>query len=101
LGAAPGTVGDRRCISPRGLALELAPLEIRVNAVSPGLIASPLWDGMDEASRQAMYKKAAATLPARMMGQLSDVASAVLYLATTPYATGSTVLVDGGAAIAR
>ncbi|KAA8998936.1 SDR family oxidoreductase [Affinibrenneria salicis] len=84
----------------RGLALELAPQKIRVNTVSPGMIATPLWDGMGTEARKAMYDNAAATLPARVMGQPEDIANAVLFLATTPYATGSTVLVDGGGAIA-
>ncbi|MFT9640277.1 SDR family oxidoreductase, partial [Alcaligenes phenolicus] len=47
-----------------------------------------------------MYEGAAARLPAGRVGQPEDVANAVLYLASTPYATGSTVLVDGGGAIA-
>lgn len=84
----------------RGLALELAAQKVRVNAVSPGMIATPLWDGMATADRQAMYDQAAATLPARAMGRPEDVANAIIYLAATPYATGSTVLVDGGGAIA-
>jgi NAD(P)-dependent dehydrogenase (short-subunit alcohol dehydrogenase family) len=82
----------------RGLALELAP--VRVNTVSPGLIATPLWNKLDEQARQTMYDNAAARLPARRVGQAEDVANAALYLATTPFATGSTVLVDGGGAIA-
>ncbi|WP_028219784.1 SDR family oxidoreductase [Paraburkholderia oxyphila] len=82
----------------RGLALELAP--VRVNTVSPGLIATPLWDKLDAQARQTMYDGAAARLPARRVGQAEDVANAVVYLATTPFATGSTVLVDGGGAIA-
>jgi NAD(P)-dependent dehydrogenase (short-subunit alcohol dehydrogenase family) len=81
----------------RGLALELAP--VRVNTVSPGLIATPLWNKLDEQARQTMYDNAAARLPARRVGQAEDVANAVVYLATTPFATGSTVLVDGGGAI--
>jgi NAD(P)-dependent dehydrogenase (short-subunit alcohol dehydrogenase family) len=82
----------------RGLALELAP--VRVNAVSPGLIATPLWSSMTEEKREAMFAGAAARLPARRVGQPEDIANAVLFLATTPFATGSTVRVDGGAAIA-
>jgi NAD(P)-dependent dehydrogenase (short-subunit alcohol dehydrogenase family) len=82
----------------RGLALELAP--VRVNTVSPGLIATPLWSGMAEEKREAMFAGAAVSLPARRVGQPEDVANAVLFLATTPFATGSTVLVDGGGAIA-
>ncbi|RQS07088.1 SDR family oxidoreductase [Burkholderia sp. Bp8998] len=82
----------------RGLALELSP--VRVNTVSPGLIATPLWSKLDAESRDRMYEGAAARLPAGRVGQPEDVANAVLYLASTPYATGSTVLVDGGGAIA-
>ncbi|CAO3433101.1 SDR family oxidoreductase [Azospirillum endophyticum] len=82
----------------RGLALELAP--IRVNAVSPGLIATPLWSGLSEEKREAMFAGAAQRLPVRRVGQPEDIANAVLFLATTPFATGSTVRVDGGGAIA-
>lgn len=82
----------------RGLALELAP--VRVNTVSPGLIATPLWSKIDAEARDRMYEGAAARLPAGRVGQPEDVANAVLYLASTPYATGSAVLVDGGGAIA-
>lgn len=84
----------------RGLALELAPNRVRVNTVSPGLIATPLWDRMADTARQTMYERAATTLPARALGQPENVADAALYLAGNPYATGSTVLVDGGGAIA-
>jgi NAD(P)-dependent dehydrogenase (short-subunit alcohol dehydrogenase family) len=82
----------------RGLALELSP--VRVNTVSPGLIATPLWSKLDERAREAMFEGAASRLPARRVGQPEDVANAIVYLAGTPYATGSTVLVDGGGAIA-
>jgi Dehydrogenases with different specificities (related to short-chain alcohol dehydrogenases) len=82
----------------RGLALELSP--VRVNAVSPGVIATPLWGGMSEDQRQAMFDATAAALPAKRIGQPEDLANAIAYLVTTPYATGSTVLVDGGGAIA-
>ena len=81
----------------RGLALELSP--VRVNTVSPGLIATPLWSKLDAQARDRMYEGAAARCrPAVSVNR--DVANAVLYLASTPYATGSTVLVDGGGAIA-
>ena len=82
----------------RGLALELAP--VRVNAVSPGLIDTPLWSKMSEDNRQALFSRAAASLPARVVGTPADIANAVLFLMTTPFATGSTVRVDGGGAIA-
>ena len=82
----------------RGLALELAP--VRVNAVSPGLIATPLWSGMPNDKREAMFASAAQRLPARRVGQPEDIANAVMFLVKTPFATGSTVRVDGGGAIA-
>jgi NAD(P)-dependent dehydrogenase (short-subunit alcohol dehydrogenase family) len=81
----------------RGLALELAP--IRVNAVSPGLIATPLWSGMADEKRDAMFASAAQRLPARRVGKAGDIANAVLFLVQTSFATGSTVRVDGGGAI--
>jgi NAD(P)-dependent dehydrogenase (short-subunit alcohol dehydrogenase family) len=82
----------------RGLALELAP--VRVNAVSPGLIATPLWSGIPNDKREAMFASVAQRLPARRVGQPEDIANAVMFLVTTPFATGSTVRVDGGGAIA-
>ncbi|GBQ91175.1 dehydrogenase [Acetobacter nitrogenifigens DSM 23921 = NBRC 105050] len=81
----------------RGLALELSP--VRVNAVSPGLIETPLWSGMDAEKRRAMFEGAAGRLPAKRVGQPEDIANAVMFLLTTPFATGSTVRVDGGGAI--
>ena len=79
----------------RGLALELAP--IRVNTVSPGLIATPLWDRISAEARETMYAETAQRLPARRVGQAEDIAHAVLYLAGNGFVTGSTILVDGGA----
>jgi NAD(P)-dependent dehydrogenase (short-subunit alcohol dehydrogenase family) len=82
----------------RGLALELAP--VRVNAVSPGMIDTPLWDRIPEEKRKAMYEATKAKLPVRRVGTPEDIANAVMFLVTTPFATGSTVRVDGGGAIA-
>ncbi|MCW3797196.1 SDR family oxidoreductase [Sphingomonas sp. BN140010] len=82
----------------RGLALELAP--VRVNTVSPGLIATPIWSGMAEADRSAMFARAADRLPVRRVGMAEDVAKAIMFVATNPFVSGSTVTVDGGATIA-
>jgi len=81
----------------RGLALELSP--VRVNTVSPGLIATPLWNRISLEARETMYADAAQRLPARRVGQSEDIAHAILYLAGNRFATGSTILVDGGAAL--
>ncbi len=82
----------------RGLALELSP--VRVNAISPGLIDTPLWDRMPEQARSDMFARAASSLPAKRVGTADDIANAAVFLMQTPFATGSTVRVDGGGAIA-
>ncbi|KAF1006138.1 MAG: Glucose 1-dehydrogenase [Luteibacter sp.] len=82
----------------RGMALEFSP--VRVNAVSPGMIRTPLWHGMDEGKRDAMFAAVADKVPAKRVGEAEDVANAILYAAATPFTTGSTILVDGGGAIA-
>lgn len=82
----------------RGLALELAP--VRVNTVSPGLVDTPAYAAMSDEDREAMFARAAGRLPAGRVGRPEDIARAVLFLAANTYATGSTVRVDGGGAIA-
>ncbi|APG06427.1 short chain dehydrogenase [Luteibacter rhizovicinus DSM 16549] len=82
----------------RGMALEFSP--VRVNAVSPGMIRTPLWSGMDDDKREAMFAAVAEKLPAKRAGEPEDIANAVLYAAATPFTTGSTIVVDGGGSIA-
>ena len=81
----------------RALAVELAPL--RVNAVSPGLIATNLWQNMSEEDRQAMYEQAGKHLPVGRVGEARDVAAAYLFLMESAFATGQTHVVDGGAVL--
>jgi NAD(P)-dependent dehydrogenase (short-subunit alcohol dehydrogenase family) len=78
----------------RSLAVELAPL--RVNAVAPGVVRSPLWQGMTDADREQMFKQTGATLPAGRVGEPEDVARAYLYCMTQSWATGTVQLIDGG-----
>jgi len=77
------------------LALEFAP--IRVNAVSPGLIATPYWDRMPEDARRAMYERSAASVPVGRVGAPSDIGQAVLFLASNEFTTGAILDCDGGA----
>ncbi len=81
----------------RGLALALSP--VRVNTVSPGLIDTPIRAAMPAEKKKAMLDHAAATLPARRVGQADDVADAILMLMTNPFTTGSTLFIDGGGMI--
>lgn len=78
----------------RGLAVDLAPL--RVNAVAPGIVRSPLWHRLPEADREALFEAAGARLPVRRVGEPEDLASAYLFLMCQEFATGQTVVVDGG-----
>ncbi|TCK34602.1 NAD(P)-dependent dehydrogenase (short-subunit alcohol dehydrogenase family) [Paraburkholderia sp. BL8N3] len=82
----------------RALAIEFAPL--RVNAVSPGLVATNLWQTMSEQDRRGMYESAAKALPAGHVGHAGDVAAAYLFLMKSAFATGQIHVVDGGALIA-
>ncbi|ETK31627.1 SDR family oxidoreductase [Microbispora sp. ATCC PTA-5024] len=79
----------------RALAVELAP--VRVNAVSPGVVRSPLWASMGEADRQALFEGVGAAVPAGRVGEVGDVAPAYLYCMTQPWVTGTVLTVDGGA----
>jgi NAD(P)-dependent dehydrogenase (short-subunit alcohol dehydrogenase family) len=82
----------------RGLALELAP--VRVNAVSPSVVDTPLWQKLDTQARQRKFDAYAARVPVRRIGHPEEVAHAILSLAGNPYITGATLLVDGGDALA-
>jgi NAD(P)-dependent dehydrogenase (short-subunit alcohol dehydrogenase family) len=82
----------------RALALELAP--IRVNIVSPGVVKSPLWRGMDEAARDALYAGEAARLPVGHVAETSEVALGYLYLMQQTAVTGQTLHIDGGGLLA-
>ncbi|ABR82540.1 TPA: SDR family oxidoreductase [Pseudomonas aeruginosa] len=75
----------------RALALELAADNVRVNAVAPGIIDTPLHG---EGSREALRGLA----PSRRVGRPQDVVDAVLYLADSRFTTGTVLAVDGGSA---
>jgi len=81
----------------RGLALELAP--VRVNAVSPGIIDTPIRAAMPEDARQAMLAQTAAGLPVKRVGLGEDIARQILAFMTIGFMTGSVVYVDGGGLI--
>jgi NAD(P)-dependent dehydrogenase (short-subunit alcohol dehydrogenase family) len=81
----------------RALAIEVAP--IRVNAVSPGLVRTNLWQNMGAKEREERYESVGKSLPVGRVGEASDIAQAYLFLMQEGFATGQTVVVDGGAVL--
>ncbi|MCE4223156.1 SDR family oxidoreductase [Methylobacterium sp. C25] len=82
----------------RALAVELAPL--RVNVVAPGVVRTPLWDGMDAASRDAFYAAESKRLPVGHVGEAEEIAQAYTYLMRQTYVSGQVLHVDGGGLLA-
>jgi NAD(P)-dependent dehydrogenase (short-subunit alcohol dehydrogenase family) len=78
----------------RALALELAP--IRVNAVSPGIVRTNLWQNMTAAEREQLFESVGNRLPVGRVGEPHDIAQAYLFLMQEGYSTGQTLVVDGG-----
>ena len=78
----------------RALAVELAP--IRVNAVSPGVVRTNLWQNMNSAEREQLFESVGKRLPVGRVGEAHDLAQAYLFLMKEGFATGQTVVVDGG-----
>jgi len=74
----------------RSLAIEYASRGIRVNAVSPGIIQTPMHPPED-------YEGLGDRLPPLgRVGQISDVVDAILFLESSPYITGEILHIDGG-----
>jgi NAD(P)-dependent dehydrogenase (short-subunit alcohol dehydrogenase family) len=79
----------------RALALDLAP--IRVNAVVPGLIETPLWDSFGP-QREAILARGAKLLVGRV-GRPQEVAEAVIFLMGNGFVTGTALTIDGGGSL--
>ena len=84
----------------RTLSGELIGRGIRVNAVSPGPVRTPLHEkfGLPTAEAEALGKAIAAQIPLGRFGQASEVASLIVHLASdeSAYTVGSEFIVDGG-----
>ena len=84
----------------RTLATELLPRNIRVNAVSPGVIESPLFGklGLPEETVQELGNSLLQQMPMKRFGTVEEVAKAVSFLASddASYITGVELAVDGG-----
>jgi NAD(P)-dependent dehydrogenase (short-subunit alcohol dehydrogenase family) len=73
----------------KSLAIEYAKRGIRVNAVSPGVIKTPL-------HAPETHEWLAALHPVARIGEVSDIAQAVIYLESAGFVTGEILHVDGG-----
>lgn len=78
----------------RALALELAP--IRVNAISPGWVDTPVWDQIAGDRKTTLHAQMAERLPVRRIGTVDDLAHAILFLTQNQFTTGTVLAVDGG-----
>ncbi len=78
----------------RSLALEFARFQINVNAVAPGLIDTPMTQGMPAEGRERLIRMQ----PTGKMGKVEDIAAAVAFLASddAEFITGQVLHVDGG-----
>lgn len=78
----------------KALAKELAPRQITVNAVAPGLIETDMTQSLTETQRQALVQQ----IPSGKLGTPEDVAACVLFLASEEarYITGEVISVSGG-----
>jgi NAD(P)-dependent dehydrogenase (short-subunit alcohol dehydrogenase family) len=79
----------------KSLAIELGPHGIRVNAVCPGYIVTPLAASIDDPEFMEAYRQ---RLPLRRLGKPADVAGAFAFLASddAAFITGETLVIDGG-----
>jgi len=93
-GALPSSLCGAMNALTAALAVELAP--IRVNAVAPGLIRTPLWDAMSDTDRQALYDQEAQRVPLGRIGEVADVARAYVYCIEQEFSTGTVLTVEGG-----
>jgi NAD(P)-dependent dehydrogenase (short-subunit alcohol dehydrogenase family) len=78
----------------RSLAIEYASRGVRVNAVAPGVIKTPLHE-------LASYEGLAELHPLGRLGEVSDVVDGILYLERATFVTGEILHIDGGQAAGR
>jgi D-sorbitol dehydrogenase (acceptor) len=86
-------------------ALAMAPHKIRVNGISPGVIATPMWKHVDALFAKfenlplgEKQKQVGEAVPLGYMGSPSDICGAAVFLASneSSYVTAQTLNVDGG-----
>ena len=80
----------------KSIAQEVAPWRIRVNAISPGAVRTPI--NMEAWSTPEAYAELMKLVPYKRIGEVDDIARAAVWLASdeSDYITGATLYVDGG-----
>lgn len=80
----------------RNMALELAPLGVRVNSIAPGTFITNM--NRDYLTDPDFQKKRVATIPLGRLGETEEVAGAVVYLASddSAFTVGASIMIDGG-----
>jgi NAD(P)-dependent dehydrogenase (short-subunit alcohol dehydrogenase family) len=73
----------------KSLAIEYASRGIRVNAVSPGIIQTPVYPA-------EAYDASADSQPLGHVGQVDDIVAGILFLESSPFITGEVLHIDGG-----
>ena len=77
------------------LAKELAP--VRVNAISPYYVNTPMWSGMKDKERQELFNNVSQQLPIGRVAEIEDIAPAYLDIIYSTYITGTNIPINGGA----
>ncbi len=82
----------------KSAALEYAARNIRINAICPGLIQTPMSDQMVAAGQGEALKEIEKMIPIARVGRAEEIANAVLWLCSdaASYVTGQSISVDGG-----
>jgi NAD(P)-dependent dehydrogenase (short-subunit alcohol dehydrogenase family) len=78
----------------RGLAIEYSDKGVRVNAVAPGIIRTPMHSPESHEFLSKLH-------PIQRLGEVQEIVDAILYLESATFVTGQTLHVDGGASAGR
>lgn len=85
------------------IAVDLGPMGIRVNAVTPGIINTDMVKNLPEEQREELVSHMTNVYPLRRIGEANDISNAIAFLASdnASFITGSLMCVDGGATAAN